>query len=68
MRELDTLLQAFLASAFDDLDDADMSRFEAILNLPDPELYAYLIGGIEAADRDDERLFDTIRRSLHPRA
>jgi antitoxin CptB len=68
MRELDVLLQAFAESAFDELDDADMSRFEAILNLSDPELHAYLVGGIEAADRDDERLLDRIRRSLQPRA
>ena len=68
MRELDVLLQAFVESAFEELDDADMSRFEAILNLSDPELYAYLVGGIEAADRDHERLFDRMRQSLHPRA
>ena len=68
MRELDVLLQAFVESAFEELDDADMSRFEAILNLSDPELRAYLVGGIEAADRDDERLLDRIRRSLQPRA
>ena len=68
MRELDVLLQAFVESAFEELDDADMSRFEAILNLSDPKLRAYLVGGIEAADRDDERLLDRIRRSLQPRA
>lgn len=68
MRELDAILQAFLQDSFPELDEADKSRFEAILDLPDPELYGYLIRRIDAADRDDARLFERIRNSLQSEA
>jgi antitoxin CptB len=65
MRELDAVLQAFLATGFADLDDDDKSRFAAILDLPDPELYGYLAGRIEPKDRDLGALIGRIRASLH---
>ena len=66
MRELDTVLQAFLQTGCADLDAADMARFEAILELPDPELYAYLAGRSDPTDLDIARLINRIRHSLHP--
>jgi antitoxin CptB len=66
MRELDAVLQSFLGSA--DLDAADLSRFEAILNLPDPELFAYLTGRSVPADLDTARLVERIRASHRPHA
>lgn len=68
MRELDAVLQAFLGGDFDRLDDADKSRFAAILELPDPELHAYLVGRAEPRDSDYARLFERIRDSLQARA
>ncbi len=68
MRELDTVLQAFLQHSFTGLDDEDKSRFEALLDLPDPELYGYLLARAEPSDRHYARLIGLIRNSLHPQS
>ena len=68
MRELDAVLQAFLAKSFASLNDADKLRFEAILDLPDPELYGYLAGRAEPSNRDHARLIERIRESLYPQS
>ena len=65
MRELDAVLQAFVRGEFERLSDDDKSRFEAILELPDPELYAYLVRRMPARDAEDARLFELIRNSLY---
>jgi antitoxin CptB len=64
MHELDAVLKAFVDAAYADLSDADKSRFEVLLDLPDPELYAYLAGRSEAADADVARLVKAIGASL----
>lgn len=64
MRELDRMLEAFLETAFDRLAEDDKRRFAEILELPDPELHAYLIGRAEPADPELERLLRVIRQSL----
>jgi len=68
MRELDSILQAFLQHSFSTLDDEDKSRFERILDLPDPELHGYLLGRVEPSDRHYARLIGLIRNSLHPQS
>ena len=66
MRELDAVLQAFLQVSFETLTDEDKSRFETILDLPDPELLSYIAGRAQPADRHHARLIALIRESLHP--
>jgi antitoxin CptB len=66
MRELDAVLQAFLAESFDALSDGDKQRFEAILDLPDPELYGYIVRRDEPKDPDTLRLIARIRESIRP--
>lgn len=66
MRELDAVLQAFLLNSFGSLGDEDKSRFTAILDLPDPELYAYLAGRAAPDDEATAALIARIRASLHP--
>lgn len=64
MRELDAVLEAFIENSFDALDDDDKSRFAAILDLSDPELYSYIAGRTEPADPHHARLIRRIRHSL----
>jgi antitoxin CptB len=66
MRELDALLQAFLSDTYSTLSTADKGRFVALLELPDPELSAYLLGRDVPWDPDVERLVASIRSALHP--
>ena len=66
MRELDVLLIHFFEASFDTLSDPEKHTFRALLELPDPELQAYLIAGHASEDPDLEALFGRIRTSLHP--
>jgi antitoxin CptB len=61
MHELDDLLERFFADACDALSDADKSRFAAILDLPDPDLYAYLSRRMEHPDPQSAALIARIR-------
>ena len=64
MRELDSLLLAFVDSAAAGLTDVEMSAFEGILELPDPELHAYLLGRSAPADAATAALIERIRASV----
>jgi antitoxin CptB len=66
MRELDVLLIHFFEASFDGLSASEKLRFQALLELPDPDLQAYLIAGHASADPDLESLLVRIRTSLHP--
>lgn len=45
MRELDVLLLAWLEQQFDRASAAQRAHFEALLELPDPQLQRYLLAG-----------------------
>ena len=66
MRELDAVLEYFVSSSFADLGAEDIARFERILELPDPELFAYVTGRSAPADDDIARLIERIRSSHRP--
>jgi succinate dehydrogenase flavin-adding protein (antitoxin of CptAB toxin-antitoxin module) len=66
MRELDALLVGFLDEVYPTLRPADKSRFAGLLQLPDTELEAYLLGQGTAPDPDDARLIAAIQRSFRP--
>ena len=50
MKELDILLQRWLEARYDGATPAQRARFEALLELPDPELVGYLLAGIAPVD------------------
>jgi antitoxin CptB len=64
MRELDALLLAFVDANATGLTEAEIVRFEAILELPDPTLHAYLLGRSAPADLATVALIERIRTSL----
>jgi len=45
MKELDLLLSGWLETQFERASDAQRGQFEALLELPDPQLARYLLGG-----------------------
>ena len=63
MRELDALLAGFLEQAYPALSPGDKERFSQLLELPDPELHAYLVGRNEAPDPELATLLEHIRSS-----
>ena len=50
MKELDVLLERFLAAAYDDLSADERRAFEALLLNEDPDLYDLLARKIEPVD------------------
>ena len=55
MKELDLLVGSFADAHLEGFDEGQLQRFEAILALPEPALYAWLVGSAEppAEMRDD---------------
>jgi antitoxin CptB len=68
MRELDAMLQQFLVAEGARLDAADIERFAAVLELPDPTLHAYILGLSEPIDLPTANLLARIRASHRPDA
>lgn len=60
MKELDVLLERFLATAYDDLSDSERQAFEAILNLEDPDLYDLLAQKMQPKDEVQARVIERI--------
>ncbi len=65
MRELDAVLSPFVERELESLNDADKARFDALLNLSDPELYDYLLRRHEPEDRELTQLIERIRRAVY---
>ena len=66
MHELDGVLESFAERALATLGADDFALFERILDLPDPDLVAYLLGRSAPADPDTARLVERIRSSHRP--
>jgi antitoxin CptB len=65
MRELDAVLQKFVDAEATRLTEAEIARFEAILELPDPALHAYLLGRSAPDDAAVAALVERIRTCAH---
>ena len=61
MRELDALLRGFADRHAATLTEAEITAFEAILELPDPTLHAYLLDSRAPADPAIAELLERIR-------
>jgi antitoxin CptB len=61
MKELDLVLTRYLRERWPAATDAERSQFERILELPDPELAAYLMGRDTAPDPAMQALLDLLR-------
>ena len=60
-RELDQLLQRYLDSQYASASATEKRAFETLLELPDPELLALLLGRTRADTDELARLVDQIR-------
>lgn len=63
MRELDALLEEYLAKRFASADLSEQRGFVKLLELPDPALYACLMGGVTPEDPDARRVIEQIART-----
>ena len=61
MKELDLLLAGWLAREFDEAAEGQRRAFEALLELPDPQLAGYLLGIERPEGAELLGLVDSIR-------
>ena len=61
MREMDELLLGFYERHYAGAPEREKSAFRRLLELPDPELIGYLLGGIDAADPELWHVVQRIR-------
>ncbi|HXH04400.1 MAG TPA: succinate dehydrogenase assembly factor 2 [Candidatus Competibacteraceae bacterium] len=66
MKELDVLLLAYLERHYDGASAAERQAFHHLLELQDPQLYAYLIGREIPTDEVVRRVVECIRAGLQP--
>ncbi|MGD9597303.1 MAG: succinate dehydrogenase assembly factor 2 [Steroidobacteraceae bacterium] len=62
MKELDLLLGRYLERDYAAASSRERSVFARFLELPDPELAAYLLGGVAPADPEFARLARCLRQ------
>ena len=60
-REMDLILGRFADVEISNLSDGDMAELERLIDVPDPDLYAALIGDKPLAPEYASRLFDRIK-------
>jgi antitoxin CptB len=63
MRELDVLLQKYLEERYACACEKEQRAFEALLELPDPELFAYIVNREQPSD---PHLVNVVHRLTHP--
>ena len=66
MKELDLVLEGYLARHYADASAEDRKAFEALLELPDTELLYQLTDRIPPADEPQARVIEILRRTAHP--
>lgn len=59
--ELDWLLSRFFETEFLNLSAADQALFEKFIEMPDSELYAWLLGDVTPENPDYQRLVKIIK-------
>jgi antitoxin CptB len=60
-REMDIILGRFADAEIVDLTDAELVELERLIEVPDPDLYAALTGGVPLASEYANGLFDRIK-------
>ena len=63
MRELDVLLQRYLEQRYASASQEEQQAFEALLTLPDPQLFAYVVNREQPSD---PHLVNVVARLTHP--
>ena len=64
MRELDVLLERYLAERYPSAPRVEQQAFEALLELPDPQLFAYLTRRDQPADPEWMNVVDRLANAL----
>lgn len=66
MLELDLVLNPFLDNFFDDLEEIDKTRFVALLEEQDQDLFRWFMGTADPEDKELLKIVEVIRRTVGP--
>lgn len=58
---MDLVMGRFADATIADLSEAELTEFEELSELPDPDLYAWIVGDAEVPSEVDRPLFRRIR-------
>ena len=61
MKELDVVLSGYLDSYYEDATPGDKCIFRSLLEMPDPDLYALILGRFDAPDDTTEQFVTKLR-------
>ncbi|MDJ0834547.1 MAG: succinate dehydrogenase assembly factor 2 [Gammaproteobacteria bacterium] len=61
MKELDVLMTHYLEHHYPGATAAEQQAFEALLQMPDPDLYSLILGRSESTDEDITQLIKILR-------
>ena len=64
MKELDVVMTRYLESHYASASDAEKSGFKALLEMPDPDIYALLLGRVTSSNQAIDSLARSIRNML----
>ena len=60
MREVDLILGRFADARIESLSEHDLADFEALMEVPDDELYTWIVGRVPAVQQYRTPVFDSI--------
>ena len=63
MKELDVVLEGYLATRYQLAGAAEQGAFKALLEVQDPLLFDYLTGRERPASEEERRVIDALRRA-----
>ena len=64
-REMDLLMGRFADAVLVDLTDADLEEFERLIEVPDPELFGWIMGDADAPAAYDTPTFRRLKAFNH---
>ena len=64
-REMDLLMGRFADAALAGMADADLDEFERLIDMPDPDLFAWIMGEADAPAAYDTPLFRQMKAFNH---
>lgn len=67
MLELDLMLNRFIQQKLDHLSETELTTFQQLLEQPDPDLYAWLMGYEQPQDATVRDFIEYIRQNDSPR-
>lgn len=62
MKELDVLLEAYLANVYAGTAMEEQAAFQRLLQMEDPDLYALMLGQVVVQDKEVQGVVDRIRQ------